>query len=245
MKVFFLSDLHLENGGGAAAKRFISFLEKEPQPEDLLILGGDIFDLLVGDKRIFRARYKGAVDALIALSRRGTTIFYLEGNHDFHFGAVFAGEKISVRTEDFEIHACNHRIWVSHGDLIDRTDKGYLLLRAFTRNRVFKAFVAGVPDIVVDAIGNFSSQASRKYTTGRVESGDAERIRNLYLEFAKSKVREGYRHVLVGHSHLKDQIAILDSGKRGEYVNLGFSAKRLAYAVLEDGADSFRLKELG
>lgn len=246
MKVFFLSDLHLEDGESPAAKRFASFLLSEPARGDLVLLGGDIFDLLVGNKTVFRARYGAVLGAMTDAAARGVQIFYLEGNHDFHFGGLFSGQtNILVRTDDFSISLPQERrIWVTHGDLIDEDDTGYRLLRSFTKNGPFRAFVAAMPGAVVNWIGSRSSGASRKYTTGRAENEGTDRLRRLYLDFARGKVREGYRHVLVGHSHLRDQIAIEENGAKGEYVNLGFSSDTLVFAVLEPGADFFTLREL-
>lgn len=245
MKVFFLSDLHLEDGDSPAALRFVSFLISQPARGDMVLLGGDIFDLLVGNKEVFRRRFRPVLSSLTDAAARGVQVFYLEGNHDFHFGGLFPGQtKILIRTQDFPIALPGHKLWITHGDLIDEADTGYRFLRAFTKNEPFRLFVKALPGAVVDLIGSRSSGASRKYTSGRVENEGTDRIRRLYLEFARAKVREGYGHVLVGHSHLRDQIAIEEGGARGEYVNLGFSSERLVYAVLEPGADFFAIKEL-
>ncbi len=244
MKVFFLSDLHIENGSSEQARRFQRFLAEEPRENDIVVLGGDIFDLLVGNKSVFRARYGGPLAAIESAARRGVCVYYLEGNHDFHFAPMFHGAKnIEVRLNDFELHAHGRRIWVSHGDLIDEDDTGYRFLRAVTKNAAFEGFVAAMPDMVVDFIGRQSSGASRKYTTGRVENEGTERLRQLDLAFARGKVRAGFQHVLVGHSHLRDQIPIVENGHNGEYVNLGFHGERLAYAVLSEGAEAFSLRE--
>jgi UDP-2,3-diacylglucosamine hydrolase len=245
VKVFFLSDLHLENGDSPAAERFRRFLGSEPSRGDMVLLGGDIFDLLVGDKAVFRGRFRAVLDALVHASSRGVQIHYLEGNHDFHFRSLFRGQtNILVRTEDFSITLPGHRLWIAHGDLIDRDDRGYLLLRAATKNAPFRAFVRAMPGSVVDWIGSHSSGASRKYTAGRVENEGTERLRRIYLEFAKAKVREGFDHVLVGHSHLRDHVPIEDGASRGEYLNLGFNAERLLYAVLEPGVERFVIREV-
>lgn len=243
MQVFFLSDLHLENGTSPGAARFVSFLNTQPMRGDALILGGDIFDLLVGNKVVFRERFRAVIDALVAASSRGVRVHYLEGNHDFHFSAMFGGySNISVHTGDFDfLTPHGRRIYVSHGDLIDEDDTGYRLLRAATKNGPFRAFVAALPGRAVDLIGSRSSGASRKYTTGRVENEGTERLRRIYLDFARGKVSEGFHHVLVGHSHLRDLVEI--EGK-GEYVNLGFSASSLLYAVLPGGAERFEAREL-
>lgn len=245
MNVYFLSDIHLRDGNDAQGTRLVSFLSSKPVAGDAVILGGDIFDLLVGNKRIFRQRFASVLAAIEGAGARGVSVSYLEGNHDFHFAGMFEGKKgVSVFYDDFDLAAHNRRIWVSHGDLIDKSDYGYRFLRAFTKNFLFRLFVAALPDFVVDLIGRFSSKRSRDYTSQKGSDLALERVRNLYVSFAREKVRTGTDHVLVGHSHLRDQIAIKDGPHIGEYVNLGFAGDRLVYAVLEQGADKFAMREL-
>ncbi len=242
MNVFFLSDIHLRDGSDPQAARLVSFFAGKPISGDTVILGGDIFDLLVGNKRIFRRRFAPVLEAIEAAASRGVVVYYLEGNHDFHFSGIVAG--VQVRFNDFDVTAHNRRIWVSHGDLIDESDYGYRFLRWFTKNFFFRMFVAAVPDFVVDLIGRFSSKKSRDYTSQKGSDLALERVRNLYVGFAREKVRMGTDHVLVGHSHLRDQVSIKDGPHIGEYVNLGFSGDRLVYAVLEQGADKFAMREV-
>jgi UDP-2,3-diacylglucosamine hydrolase len=246
VKAFFFSDLHLETGTTEAAQRFTRFLLSEPRKADLVLLGGDIFDLLVGNKALFRERFAPVIAAMKEAAARGAHVHYLEGNHDFHFASVFAGQSnIHVHTADFEVRAASgRRIFVSHGDLIDEADKGYRFLRAFTKNPLFRGFVFTLPGQAVDFIGSHSSGASRKYTTGRGENEGTDRLRKLYLEFARARTQEGFQHVLVGHSHLQDHIPIEVGNHQGEYVNLGFSADLLRYAVLEEGRKAFALREI-
>lgn len=244
MTLYFLSDLHIADGEDPNALRLAQFLEKKPVSGDTVILGGDIFDLFVGNKAIFRARFKIALDAMAAAAARGCRVIYLEGNHDFHFASIFKGQaNFEIKKRDFQVEAHGRRIWISHGDEIDRTDHGYLFLRAVTKNFAFKAFVGALPGAAIDFIGGHSSGASRKYTSNKAETKGTERIRKLYLEFAKSKVRMGFQHVLIGHSHLRDHIPIVDGGHKGEYINLGISGHSLPYAELGPGNSTFLLRD--
>jgi UDP-2,3-diacylglucosamine hydrolase len=245
VKVFFLSDIHLRDGDGPQASRLVQLLSTEPAAGDVVLLGGDIFDLFVGDKRVFRRRFAPVLGAIEAAAGRGVELHYLEGNHDFHFSSIFARlEKIRVHFGDHALSAHNRRILVSHGDLIDQSDYGYRFLRWFTKNALFRLFVRLMPDFFVDFVGRTSSNKSRDYTTQKGSDLQLERVRNLYVNFAREKVRTGTDHVLVGHSHLRDQVSIKDGPHIGEYLNLGYANDRLLYAVLEQGADKFVMKEL-
>ena len=245
MRVFFLSDIHLCNGESPQARRLVAFLSSEPSSGDLVVLGGDIFDLFVGNKRVFRRRFSSVLEAIEAAGARGVELHYLEGNHDFHFSKMFDGKaNIRVHFDDYAFTAHNRRVLVSHGDLIDKSDYGYRFLRWFTKNFLFELFVRLMPDFFVDFVGRTSSKKSRDYTTTKGSDLQLERVRNLYVNFAKEKIRAGTDHVLVGHSHLRDQVAVKDGPHRGEYINLGYAHDRLIYGVLEQGSDRFELKEL-
>ena len=158
MRVFFLSDLHLEDGDADASERLSLFLRQLPQQNDILILGGDIFDLFVGNKQVFRRRHAKSIESIREVSSRGVIFHYLEGNHDFHFSGVFADcSNICVHRGDFELSANGRRIWVSHGDLIDPEDTGYRLLRAVTKNAAFKLFG---PNLGADRTARIASTVS-------------------------------------------------------------------------------------
>jgi UDP-2,3-diacylglucosamine hydrolase len=244
MRVFYISDIHLADGSSSAARRFVKFLKGIPAKGDILVLGGDIFDLFVGNKKIFRQKFASVLGAIRGAANGGSTIYYLEGNHDFHLGAAFAKTpNFHFEEDDFSFSADGKCFYISHGDLIDPEDKGYRLLRAVTKNDAFRLFVNAIPNILVDKLGNWSSRHSRKYTrTDGLDSDKQKRIRKLYLEFAKERVKLGADFVLIGHSHLADQIKIEARERHGEYVNLGFSAEALPYGEWQKGQVSFSVK---
>lgn len=245
MRVFYVSDVHLGSGQSEAARRFVQFLEEVPEARDAVVLGGDIFDLFVGDKKVFRKKFASVLKAIRGAGERGVTVYYLEGNHDFHLGGVFAKTpNFHFRQDDFEFSVGKKQFYVSHGDLIDPEDKGYRFLRAATKNLGFRLFVQAIPNLMVDKIGNWSSRHSSKYTrSGGADPVKQKRIRKLYLEFAREKVQAGADFVLIGHSHLRDQIKIEEGSRKGEYLNLGFSADSLAYAEWSEGAPAFQIKQ--
>lgn len=240
MRVFFLSDLHLSSRESPATKRLVGFLREIPQAGDLLLLGGDIFDLFVGNKAVFREKFSAVIDGIQSAAHRGCIVHYLEGNHDFHMAQVFDGQ-VKVHSDEFEVQALGRKILVSHGDLIDPEDTGYRFLRAALRNPILRFLVKIIPGAWIDGIGRKSSKESRKYTDA-ARVGHHERLRKLYLDFAREQIERGAKHVLVGHSHLADQIVVADGGGRGEYLNLGFSSSALPYAELDGEKEFFSVK---
>lgn len=240
MSVFYVSDLHLGSGAGPAAVRFVDFLRRKPVAGDVLLMGGDIFDLYLGDKRVFREKYANLLAAIALAAGRGVRVVFLEGNHDFHLEKVFRACGAETYPESFGLILQGRRIWLSHGDRIDPEDRGYHLLRFVTRSWPFRCLLHFLPGSWIEWIGGASSRTSRQYNrTDRLGPERKARLRELFLGYARERVSEGWQHVLVGHSHLRDQVSL---GEGGEYVNLGFVADHLPYAVLEPGSSAFALR---
>lgn len=235
MAAYYLSDLHLLSGEENKTLLFQRFLEEIPKAGDLLILGGDIFDLFVGNKGPFIEEFGAVLKSIERVSQNGIKVFYLEGNHDFHLkGALPKNDAIIVDTERFHIPMEKVNIYVEHGDLIDPEDYGYRFLRFLFRSLPFRIFLFLLPGFIVRAVGAWSSQKSRKYTDGmNAQGARTDRTRELYRAFAKSKIAEGMDIVLLGHSHLEDQVSIeAHNGARGTYVNLGYSSSSIPYLRL-------------
>jgi UDP-2,3-diacylglucosamine hydrolase len=244
MNVYYVSDLHLRSQEDRVAKYLLDFLNKMPAKGDILILGGDIFDLFIGNKKVFRKNFAKVISAIRDLDCRGCYVYYLEGNHDFHLRQVFRHQKnILVEENDFEVRAGRRTFWFSHGDQIDQTDRGYLMLRSVTRSVLFQAVMGLIPDQVFSGIGKWSSKTSRKYTSGpRMSDNSQDRVRSLYKDFAKERISRGYDYVLVGHSHLVDDVEISSGTRKGRYMNLGFSDTQLLYAHFNSGDDTLTMK---
>lgn len=231
MRLFYLSDLHLHSAHDRNALNLEDFLRRVPKRGDTVALGGDVFDLFVGARKVFLKRFAPILTAMKDAESRGVILYYLEGNHDFHLSRVFRHHpNILVKTGDIELRLHNYRVHISHGDEIDGEDKGYLLLRAVTRSPVFTAVTALLPDLLYSTVGKWSSRTSRKYT-GHQKQSRSERVRDLFRAFAAAKVEQGTHLVLIGHSHLADQVDFqIDGTARGTYLNLGYSEDELKVA---------------
>jgi UDP-2,3-diacylglucosamine hydrolase len=240
MQFFFLSDLHLQDGKQPQSERFVRFLNEVPKPGDMLVLGGDIFDLFVGNKSIFHTRFSEVLGAIHSLALGGVRVFYLEGNHDFQMnGAIEEGQNFQIFKDDFSMEFLGKKIWISHGDLIDPEDRGYRFLRWLTRSRMVQLLVAILPGKIIDLVGNRSSQSSRKYNDRRVNDNTKKRLRALYFAFADQKISSGYEFVFVGHSHIKD----FRKNLGGVYINLGFSSDCIHFAHLSSDSQVPKIKE--
>ena len=226
MSVFFLSDLHLRSPRDRVAQLLLKFLRELPGQGDTLILGGDLFDLFVGNKTAFTEPFAELLKEIRELSPKGVEVHYAEGNHDFQLKDVFE-PRVKIHADSFALEVAGKKIWVAHGDRIDPEDRGYHLLRFVTRSMPVRALIDHLPNKVLRGLGEWSSRQSRKYNNAdRLEPYVIARTKKLFRDYAKARWSEGYDWVFLGHSHLADH------WREGEksYINLGYSDEALLYA---------------
>lgn len=218
MALYVFSDLHIQSAQDPLYARVLSLLA-QLKDQDAVVLNGDIFDLFVGNKSVYRQRYRAFLDALRAAGARGAKIHYVEGNHDFLLARPLS------EVPNLELHASevsfNHqgrRFFVAHGDRIDPTDYGYRFMRWCFRSWLMKLVVWLLPGALIDAIGRGSSRWSRGSEI-RLPSdwpiADRERLRSLYRTYARHQLDAGHDYVILGHCHDLDE-------EGGRYFNMGF-----------------------
>jgi UDP-2,3-diacylglucosamine hydrolase len=224
MKIIFIADAHLKGEGEAAEADLLAFLDSINDADHLVILG-DLFDFWTGRNTVAHERYKAVLAALEDLSRRGTTIIYVEGNHDFSMGPFFTERlKAHVIKEAETLTLDNKKFYLAHGDTVDMTD-GYRRWRGFLRSSAYTALTSVLPSSVVWNIAMHLSGRSRSYNT----KGSAldEHLR----EFAKKIIAHGADFVVMAHSHLAGVHKI----KSGTYANPGGWQGERTYLEYEKG----------
>jgi UDP-2,3-diacylglucosamine pyrophosphatase LpxH len=129
-------------------------------------------------------------------------------------------------------------LYVAHGDLVDRSDWGYLALRAFYRSLVFRAFVRLAPGRFLDWLGRTLSRLSRErkpLLPTEMPIKRRERLRKIYRSFAAEKIAEGFDFVILGHCHDLDEMEFRVADRRGHYANMGYPREHGSYLVWEPG----------
>lgn len=243
MSVIAVSDLHIASKSDPLYASLLKLIRERARPGDTLILGGDIFDIFIGNKRIFRERYADFLGALRDALAHKVNVHYIEGNHDFQLGAVFRdleGLKLHPRSVSLEIEG--RRFFFAHGDLADRADYGYRFLRGFLRSPVMKGFVAAAPGSWIDGIGRKSSGYSRgtkPRLAANLPPDHRERLRKIYRSYAAEQLARGYDFVVLGHCHDLDEMSFNVAGKLGQYVNIGFPPVHGSYVEWSPGEAKF------
>jgi UDP-2,3-diacylglucosamine hydrolase len=235
MKVVVISDIHIFGADDPLYASLLALMAEELEPGDHLVLAGDIFDFLVGNQPGLNRRYSAFFAALRKLGENGVHTTYIEGNHDFHLRENFAEvPALHVAAAETEIALSGKRVYVAHGDLVDRDDRGYLALRAFFRSPFIRFAAFALPEAAVEWIGKRSAVSSRKRTPRLPETRGGDhlaRLRRTYREFAKRKFREGFDAIVLGHCHDLDGEEFSEAGRSGRYLNVGFPRVHRSYVV--------------
>lgn len=238
MKLLVLSDLHIRDASDPLYARLLHVLGSHSEPQDVVVLAGDIFDLFVGDKAIFRARYRAFLELLANLSARGVQVHYIEGNHDFQLSGVFARLGVLLHDAEVTLKLGDRTLYVAHGDLADRSDWAYLASRVFYRSGFFRIFVRILPGAFIDWLGRTLSRLSRNrkpLLPAELPIERRERLRRVYRSFAAEKISAGADFVVMGHCHDLDEMEFQVAGRHGHYANMGYPRAHGSYLVWQPG----------
>jgi UDP-2,3-diacylglucosamine hydrolase len=248
MALIAISDLHISGATDPLYGSLLQLIRNRVRSGDTLVLAGDVFDLFVGNKEIFRERYAEFVTALREAGSRGVKIHYIEGNHDFLLKQVFAEvPNFHLSTSEIEFDLEGKRFFFSHGDTADRTDYGYRLLRLFFRSPVMRTFVQLAPGPWIDWIGQHSSRKS-SHAKPRLPTGlpvdQFERLRKVYRNYAAERISQGYDFVVMGHCHDLDEMMFRVGERQGQYINIGYPRVHGSYVSWTEGEDRLQREAL-
>ena len=237
-KVYFFSDAHLGAGSKSEEKekesKLICFLKQiEPDASHLYIVG-DLFDFWFEYRYLIPKGFQSVLSRLAQLKSSGVEINYLSGNHDFWLGDFLPEQMgIPVHKDSLAAEHQGKKIFLSHGDGLAKSDRGYRLLKKILRNKVNIWLYRQLPPDFSVPLARYVSGSSRDYTSGRETKFQEE-----YRQFAEERISSGFDYVILGHTHQPQ----LEKIGNGVYVNLGDWFKNFSYAVMEKG--EIRLERL-
>lgn len=248
MSVYFISDLHICDAEDPVYAALLDLIQHRAQAGDTLVLAGDVFDLFVGNKAIFKVRYERFFDTLSQAGQRGVLIHYIEGNHDFLLKGSFRRiPGLSLHSEQVSFEVQGKRFFVAHGDLADAKDYGYRFLRAFFRSWPVRLFLWVLPGGWLDRMGHWSSQWSRRkhpVLVTQLPAAKRESLRKAYRSYAAERLAQGYDFVVMGHCHDLDEMSFQIGGRSGQYVNVGFPRVHGTFLSWHPGDDKIHREKL-
>jgi UDP-2,3-diacylglucosamine pyrophosphatase LpxH len=227
-----ISDVHLGTFG-AHAKPLAHYL-KQIQPE-ILILNGDIIDGWAFSRRYWPKSHTKVLQRILKLMSKGTTVYYLTGNHDEmlrrysenHFGNFHLLDKLQMTID-------RKHYWFFHGDVFDVTmtharwlakigGKGYDLLIVINRFINFLLSVFGKERISFSKRIKNSVKHAVKFISDFEETAT-----HLAIE-------QEYDYVVCGHIHQPVIKTVRDKKGSVIYMNSGDWVENLTALEYENG----------
>lgn len=244
MSLFVISDTHIHTKNDPAYSGLLSLLRAHSQKDDTWVLNGDIFELFVGSKSWFTDEYFELIALLKAKAEAGVEIYYVEGNHDFQLDYVFDfSSGVKLVKDEVEIVKDGKKFYISHGDLIDKSDWKYQTWRFALRTPPAAWLIEKVPSKLIEGIGKHSgdySKTKRQKRDSTTTLSRRGRMRELFRGHAFEKIKQGSDFVILGHSHDIDEMKFDADGRVGQYMNMGYPKIDLTYIAWSTGENSLR-----
>lgn len=262
MRAIFLSDAHLRQDSAENYRLLLQFfhgLQQEirvqakeggkssatpasaVRPIEALYLMGDFFDFWFGKGDRYYPGFDSIIRSLQEMKALGVQIHVFEGNHDFFLDDFFA-KRLGLRVyqDDASIDLDGRRIYVAHGDLVDRTNRGYLLLRKILRSRLVYFLQNILPSRLLWWIALVFSDTSKA-----MWAQTGKRLTDKMCRFALEAGAEGYEGVILGHSHQPLVWEFSVKEERKVLVTLGDWLAYRSYLDYTDGRFSLKYYENG
>ncbi len=204
---YFVSDIHLGSGDATQQQRvedaFCRWLDKVGEDAKAIYLLGDIFDFWFEYHNVVPKGYVRVLARLSELTRRGTDVVFITGNHDMWCYDYFereCGIKIFRKPQRVDILGSSYHL--AHGDNLNIKDKPMLrAMNGFFRSSVARFIFSWLihPDLAMK-FGRWWSGKSRKSHTGDTITPESL---NFLVEYARGHRAEnpnieGY---IFGHMH--------------------------------------------
>jgi len=242
-KAYFVSDIHL---GAPALKNnkerelaFVAWLDEIKKDASHLFLMGDIFDFWFEYKTVVPRGFVRTLGKIAELSDLGVDVHFFTGNHDVWIFDYLPNELgMKLHRDEFRTELSGKKFYLAHGDGLDPTDKGYLILkRLFTSKTLQWIFARFHPNFSI-SLGHRWSKHSRISKGIGGEGFKGTTNEGMYI-FAESILRnEEIDYFIFGHRHV-----LLDSpiGVNSRYINLGDWIQHFSYGVFD--GNEFNLKQ--
>ena len=229
--ILLLGDAHLRDRD-PEIDVFIRFLASLPADATALYLLGDLFDLWIGSPAFTGPGHLRVAEALRRLRLGGLRIAYVEGNRDYHLRSCYLEDPFhDLAEEGMEVRFGGRRIYLAHGDLVNRRDRQYRLWRRVAKGpwliRAFRSIPSGPAQRLAVWM---EDQRGRTNLRNRVQFPEEE-----CRTYAEGKREEGYDTLVLGHFHR--EMRLLVDGARGRVEIFVLPSWREGRRFLRIGSD--------
>ncbi len=216
MKFSLISDLHIKTPEDNRYKMLMNFINsKEVKDSEVVILLGDIFDLLIGPHLEYLSEYDEFFEKFKKLLK-SKEIWWFEGNHDFHFEKLMPRFLSDETLKNFKyiknekiININDKKIYLAHGDHLDIENENYMKYKNIVRSNwarfiIEKMLPYSGLKFLKEKFANQSKKMQKEF--------NKQTEREKFLRYVDNL--KGFDLVILGHSHIFEST----SG----YINLGF-----------------------
>ena len=234
MKSIFIADAHLLEPEASVYRELLEFLHQLPDDLENLFILGDFFDFWYGYQNLVHTVYLPVISTLRKLSEQGLNIYFLAGNHEINFGPGLENLACSCHLDELVMKLDGQRIYMTHGDQLNRDDFGNHCWRTFIRHPLVLRFIAILPPDLVWKTACWLSKKSRA-------NGNADKkIPPQVFTSVAAILRGPVDAAVIGHFHQpRFETFMTPTGPRSLYL-LGSWADDRAYLIHDEGRFMFR-----
>lgn len=215
MKLCSISDVHISPNYPERLELFKSFCHsKKVSESDVIVLLGDIFDHMAGQKKKYLKKYDDFFKILTELIRSGKRLIVVEGNHDFHTNEIFSHYfKENLSFEEYQryqhlkdddiITFSNTKVYIGHGDVLDYDNRAYKRWKSIYSSRLFEIIIKYLfPYFLIENLGRRASNNSKKRGSKTFNYKESEEKYREGFKLLSDKLE--YDIAITGHTHIKD-----------------------------------------
>ncbi|MCD6100973.1 MAG: UDP-2,3-diacylglucosamine diphosphatase [Candidatus Marinimicrobia bacterium] len=212
-RIYFVSDAHFVNSPDQDRRQesiFRNFIKEVINRKGTLFLVGDLFDFWFEYHSCIPKYYFNTLCALKEASENGVKINIVYGNHDcWHLDFFKKFTEADLYQDSVSFQTGGKNFFVTHGDGILLSDRGYRLLKPFIRNKFTVNLIRAIhPDIankIVRIVSSYSKGSPRNHIFTEEMEKEIER-------WAEKISDKGYDYIIIGHYH-KPFVKELGEGK--------------------------------
>ena len=240
-KIYFISDIHLGapalNNNKEREMLFVCWLDEVSKDAAEIFLMGDIFDFWFEYAHVVPRGFTRVLAKMGECTDKGIPVHYFTGNHDIWIFDYLPSETgVILHRDAFRAEFGGKKFFMAHGDGLDDSDRGYLLLKKiFTSKTMQRLYALLHPDCAFK-LANAWSKNSRlaKNTQGPVFDAENEGIYKFALSLLE---KEEIDYFVFGHRHRTADIRI---GASSRFILLGEWIESFSYGVFD--GEKFMLK---
>jgi UDP-2,3-diacylglucosamine hydrolase len=192
-----IADSHLGQAPGGT-EAFLAAVERiRAGGVGSLYLLGDIFQYLVGDRRLAGPSLDPFLGAIRKLRAGGTSVVYVEGNRDFFLRGSYLEDEFDALGTEASFSAGSRKFLLVHGDGINERDWPYRFWRLVSKNPAARLALRAVPGAMASRFVARMERRLRETNFKHKSSLPVDMIRS----FAARRLGEGYDVLLLGHFH--------------------------------------------